>query len=88
LDPIKRYVIYAISKITDQIGDDFDMKEREGRLLTAKQAAQYLGVSVITLRRMEKMGVLSPYRTPGGHRRYSIEMLEEYLENSRECSPR
>lgn len=57
-------------------------------MLTAKQAAKYLSVSVITLRRMEKMGVLSPYRTPGGHRRYSIEMLEEYLENSREWSPR
>jgi len=63
------------------------MTKREGRLLRAKEAAKYLGMSVITLRRMEKIGVLSPYRTPGGHRRYSIEMLEEYLENSREFSP-
>ena len=63
------------------------MRERERRLLRAKEAAQYLGISVLTLRRMEKNGVLSPYRTLGGHRRYSIEMLEEYLENSREFSP-
>jgi len=59
------------------------MTKREGRLLRAKEAAMYLGISVLTLRRMEKSGVLSPYRTLGGHRRYSIEMLEEYLENSR-----
>lgn len=59
------------------------MSKREGRLLRAKEAARYLGISVATLRRMEKSGVLSPYRTLGGHRRYSIEMLEEYLENSR-----
>jgi len=59
------------------------MTKREGRLLRAKEAARYLGISVITLRRMEKNDVLSPYRTLGGHRRYSIEMLEEYLENSR-----
>jgi hypothetical protein len=27
--------------------------------------------------------MLVPYRTPGGHRRYSLDMLNEYLENSR-----
>ncbi len=62
------------------------MNKQERRLLTAKEAGKYLGVSVVTLYRIEKMGVLLPYRTPGGHRRYSIEMLEEYLENSREYS--
>ena len=65
------------------------MGKRERRLLRAKEAARYLGISVLTLRRMEKSGVLWPYRTLGGHRRYSIEMLEEYLENSRNyTSPR
>lgn len=53
-------------------------------MLTTKEAAEYVGVSVLTLYRTEKTGALVPYRTPGGHRRYSIEMLEEYLENSRE----
>jgi excisionase family DNA binding protein len=59
------------------------VRKRNGRLFRAKEAADYLGVSIVTLHRMEKKGVLSPYRTLGGHRRYSIEMLEEYLENSR-----
>lgn len=55
----------------------------EMKLLTAKEAADYLRVSPFTLRKMEKMGMIAPYRTPGGHRRYSLEMLNEYLENSR-----
>ena len=63
------------------------MRKREKRLLTTKEAAEYLGVSVLTLYRTEKTGALSPYRTPGGHRRYSIEMLDEYLENSRKQPP-
>lgn len=52
------------------------------RLLTAKEAAPYLGVSLYTLKKMEYAGYLKPYRTPGGHRRYSQEMLDEYLEKS------
>ena len=55
----------------------------QGRLLRAREAAAYLSVSLVTLRRMEKQGVLSPYRTPGGHRRYSHQMLDDYLESSR-----
>ncbi|MCJ7621341.1 MAG: helix-turn-helix domain-containing protein [Anaerolineae bacterium] len=61
-------------------------KKRDEPLLRAKEAAEYLGISVVSLSRMEKEGVLSPYRTMGGHRRYSIEMLEEYLQNSRKRS--
>ncbi|TKJ29507.1 MAG: hypothetical protein CEE40_08385 [Chloroflexi bacterium B3_Chlor] len=52
-------------------------------LLTAKEAAQYLHVSLFTLGRIEKRGLLVPFRTPGGHRRYRIEMLDDYLEGSR-----
>jgi len=59
------------------------VKERDEGLLTAKEAARYLGISLPTLARIEKRGDLLPYRTPGGHRRYSMEMLAEYLENSR-----
>jgi hypothetical protein len=32
---------------------------------------------------MEIEGSLIPFRTPGGHRRYSLKMLNEYLEESR-----
>jgi CheY-like chemotaxis protein len=52
-------------------------------LLTAKEAAQYLHVSLFTLGRIEKDSLLVPFRTPGGHRRYSLEMLNEYLERTR-----
>jgi len=52
-------------------------------LLTARDAAEYLHVSLFTLGRIEKEGLLVPFRTPGGHRRYSLDMLNEYLEQSR-----
>ena len=57
--------------------------EREA-LMTAKEAAQFLRVSLLTLSKIEKEGGLVPYRTPGGHRRYNVEMLAQYLENSRQ----
>jgi putative resolvase len=57
--------------------------EDEKRLLTAKEAAAYLRISLFTLRKVEQQGLIVPYRTPGGHRRYSVDMLNEYLERSR-----
>jgi excisionase family DNA binding protein len=65
-----------------------DMVEKEMTILTAKEAAEYLRVSLYTLRRMESEGGLNPFRTPGGHRRYSLKMLDEYLEKSRQSSRR
>ena len=59
------------------------MAEEEMTILTAKEAADYLRVSLYTLRRMETDGSLIPFRTTGGHRRYSLRMLNEYLEGSR-----
>jgi excisionase family DNA binding protein len=57
----------------------------DGRLtlLNAREAAQYLRVSLFTLSRIEREGGIVPFRTPGGHRRYSLRMLHEYLEKSR-----
>ena len=57
--------------------------EGETTLLTAKEAAAYLRVSLFTLRKIEQQGLLVPYRTPGGHRRYSVPMLKDYLEKTR-----
>ncbi len=61
------------------------MEESDDRLtlLNAREAAQYLRVSLFTLSRIEREGGLVPFRTPGGHRRYSMRMLHDYLENSR-----
>lgn len=42
-------------------------------------AAHYLGVSVVTLRRWDREGVLRPsWRTPGGHRRYNLSDLRSF----------
>jgi len=61
-------------------------RQAEKRLLTAKQAAAYLGIGLYTLKKIEYAGYLKPYRTPGGHRRYSQQKLDEYLEKSTEFS--
>ena len=57
--------------------------DNRSRLLTAKEAAAYLGISLSTLNRIEKEARLVPFRTPGGHRRYDQAMLDEYLESTR-----
>ena len=56
---------------------------RRVALLTAREAAGYMRISLFTLSKIERRGSLVPFRTPGGHRRYSLAMLNEYLENSR-----
>ena len=53
--------------------------EKKYILFTAREAAEYLRVSLSTLNRMERRGLLNPLRTPGGHRRYTLEMLNESL---------
>ncbi|MGY1836093.1 helix-turn-helix domain-containing protein [Blastococcus sp. SYSU DS0510] len=44
--------------------------------LTMSQAAELLGVQAAFLRSLDGSGVLSPHRSPGGHRRYSRRQLE------------
>jgi len=51
--------------------------------MKAREAADYLRISLFTLNKIERQGKLRPFRTPGGHRRYSLEMLNQYLENNR-----
>lgn len=58
------------------------MQEKEE--LTTREAAEFLGVSISTVYRMVKLGSLSPTKTPGGHRRFSIDMLKEFKEKSKE----
>lgn len=56
-------------------------------MLTAKEAVNYLGISLSTLHKIEQQGLIVPFRTPGGHRRYDRRMLDEYLEASRRIRP-
>lgn len=53
-------------------------------LLTASETAKYLQVSRFTLNKIVAEGDLLPFRTPGGHRRFSLEMLDEYLQGTRQ----
>src|SRR3989338_1707294 len=51
-------------------------------LLATKEAANYVGVSIATIYRMEKKGLIISSKTPGGQRRFSKDVLEKYLKNS------
>ena len=44
-------------------------------VLTMSQAAELLGVQAAFLRSLDTSGILQPYRSPGGHRRYSRHQL-------------
>jgi len=46
--------------------------------LSIGQASQALGTSISTLSRWEQEGTIAAaYRTPGGHRRYSLRVLQD-----------
>ena len=52
-------------------------------ILKAREAADYLRISLFTLNKIERQGKLVPCRTPGGHRRYTLQMLNQFLEENR-----
>lgn len=49
------------------------------KLLTIKQASEYLNVSQDTLRKWDKSGKLNSLTTTGGHRRYLQEDLDKFI---------
>lgn len=46
--------------------------QNEAKLLNITEAANILGISLDTLRRWEKKGIITPQRTKGGVRRYTL----------------
>lgn len=56
-------------------------------LLTTTQAAKHLGVSNSTVYRMVENGILTPSKTQGGHRRFDVDQLDDYLSHSAELAP-
>lgn len=55
-------------------------------LCTTKQAADKLGVTSRTVLLWSESGLLKSWKTPGGHRRFSIEEIEELASNLEEDS--
>jgi excisionase family DNA binding protein len=49
------------------------------RPLRPSEAAAALGISSARLLYLANNGTIKVFRTPGGHRRYSISAIEEYL---------
>ena len=49
------------------------------RLININEASKQLGVSISTLRRWDKAGILIAERTPKGHRRYDIHKINPNL---------
>lgn len=53
-----------------------DIMSKDGLYLTIAEAAQMLGVSPSTLRNWEQMGLITPVRSQGRYRMFSMEVLE------------
>lgn len=49
------------------------------KLLNIQEASARCSVRVETMRNWERKGKITPLRTPGGHRRYTEQMLNEVL---------
>ena len=47
-------------------------------MLSIKEASEFLGVSIDTLRRWERAGKITAFRTEGGHRRYEKKDLIKF----------
>jgi excisionase family DNA binding protein len=58
-----------------------------GRLLTAREVAELLGVSSETVLRWIRRGDLAAYRLPGGALRFRSEDLDQWLADRATSSP-
>ncbi len=54
-----------------------------GTVYKTSEFARLLGISVRTLQRWDKSGILKAFRTPTDRRYYTHEQYLEYLEDSR-----
>jgi excisionase family DNA binding protein len=56
-------------------------------VFTSSQAAEYLGVSLATIRRWTDAGHIGCYRTPGGQRRFSRAQLDNFISSMSQEGP-
>jgi excisionase family DNA binding protein len=62
--------------MTEHSRETYDRTAQTPRWVTLRRACEILGVDESTLRRWADTGRLRSYRTPGGHRRFSLVNLE------------
>src|SRR5262245_63845479 len=72
--------------MADQAQETLGRPAQSPRWVTLRRACEILGVDESTLRRWADNGRLRSYRTPGGHRRFSLPNLEAMV--SGEAKPR
>jgi putative resolvase len=58
------------------------------KLVNIRKAAEILGCGYTSLRKWDKSGKLVAIRTPGGHRRYSMEALEGFQNLAKKLAPK
>lgn len=58
------------------------MNETTDDLISTSHACKLLGISAKTLRRWCNDGFLPYYTTVGGHKRFSLKSLQEFLEKN------
>ena len=63
------------------------MDNQKLNLLSIGEASEYLGVSIDTLRRWEKKGKILSYRSPGGHRYFKQNELDDMFGRKYERAP-
>jgi excisionase family DNA binding protein len=92
----------AVLRVIQGISQKLQDLDREGReapdprpvrellradVVSAQEAARILGVSRKVLRRLVYLGHVRSERTPGGHLRFTLEGLAEYLSREEENQP-
>jgi excisionase family DNA binding protein len=55
-------------------------EKKEHQFISIQEAARILGVSTKTLRRWDKKGLLTSFRTEGDHRRYPLTQVQNFKE--------
>ena len=72
---------------TDDSRQPLATTHNAGPWLTLKDASEFLGVHFTTLRKWADEGEIRVFRTPGGHRRFSVADLRRFLEERVSAAP-
>lgn len=71
---------HARAELAPRAAASDNMPDKKSQWLTLKEASDFLGVHFTTLRNWADRGEIRVFRTPGGHRRFSVADLRRFLE--------